>query len=71
MKHNWKRIGSDKYKLIPDNHSRFELVLEKSGSGYTAKVSGELVNEGKVYNSLDSAQEAALDAYDSYWADFE
>lgn len=68
----WTRKSDTLFELIPDQSSRFVLTVQQTVTGkWLAFVDGEEIDEGRTFSNASSAQRAALDSYDNYWADFE
>mgnify|MGYP001075992210 CR=1 FL=1 len=67
----WTKKSETVLEAEPTNTSRFVLQVKRSSGNWFAFVSEEEVDEGKAFNSLIEAQQAAQEAYDTYWADFE
>ena len=45
--------------------------MVSTSQGFVADVSGDPVDDGKVFSTIEKAKIAALAAYDDYWADFD
>ena len=67
----WIKKSDILFEKVPDKSSRFVLQAKAQSGKWYAFVSEEDVDEGNAFSSLLDAQQAAMDAYDSYWADFE
>lgn len=68
----WTRKSDTVFELTPVKDSRFVLTVEQTVNGkWLAYVSGDEVDEGHAFVNLLSAQQAALEAYDNYWCDFD
>lgn len=68
---HWTKKSETGLEAVPSKVSRFVLQVRLNSGNWFAFVSEEEVDDGKAFNSLIEAQQAAQEAYDTYWADFE
>lgn len=68
---DWIKTSNGKHILVPNGESRYTLSVAPKAQGFVADVSGEPVDDGKVFSTIEKAKVAALAAYDDYWADFD
>lgn len=68
---DWIKTSNGKHQLVPNGESRYTLSVAPKSQGFVADVSGEPVDDGKVFSTIEKAKVAALAAYDDYWADFD